>query len=449
MIVGFWEKPSPVATRHSLPGEGNGRLSPLLGEGGPKGRERAWAALVFLALFSCFFAAPAFAQSPEDPPQVSLLTFAPGDVYWQRFAHNAILLRAADGRTAVFNYGIFDFRQKNFFLNFARGAMMYRLDVEPLDRTLRQYAEEGRWVYEQQLALSLDQRRQLTQYLVDNMRPENVEYRYDYFANNCSTRVRDALNQVLGGALQMQLEAQPTSVTYRSEVMRLMAPEPALMVGMDLGLGPSVDQPLNVWQQSFLPLTLMQAVRGVRVDDAADGSHPLVISEGYLSQPEASPASASTGPLLLPFAIAGIAIAALLLLLRSLRRFASARVLFALLSTAICLVAGLAGLVLAAAWAFTAHWGMWANQNLLLLNPLLLLLIPVWIGAARGGWYPGAFARRLMQLVTLLAVATLLLKGLPIARQDNLAWIALMLPSLLVMSGLLRAAHRSPPIWSR
>lgn len=402
-----------------------------------------------LLIVALLFSVKAHAQAPDEPPQISLLTFAPGEVYWQRFAHNAILLRAADGRAAVFNYGIFDFRQKNFFLNFARGAMMYRLDVEPLDRTLRQYAEEGRWVYEQQLALSLDQRRELTTYLVENLRPENVEYRYDYFANNCSTRVRDALNQVLGGALQTQLESQPTTVTYRSEVMRLMAPEPALMIGMDLGLGPSVDRPLNVWQQSFLPLSLMQAVRGLRVDDVGGGSHPLVSSEGYLSRPDTAPASASAEPLLLPFAIAGLALAALLLLLRALRRFATARLLFALLTTVICVVGGLAGLVLAAAWAFTAHWGMWANQNLLLLNPLLLPLIPVWVGAARGGWYPGAFARRLMQLVTVLAAATLLLKLLPIAQQDNLAWIALLLPSLLVMSGLLRAAHRSPPIWSR
>jgi uncharacterized membrane protein len=153
--------------------------------------------------------------------------------------------------------------------------------------------------------------------------------------------------------------------------------------------------------------------------------------------------------LLLPFAIAGVGFALLLLMLRALRRYASARLLFALLTTAFSLVAGLGGLVLAAAWAFTAHWGMWGNQNLLLLDPLLLLLVPSWIGAARGGWYPGAFASRLMQLVGLLAVVTPVLKALPIEQQDNLAWIALLLPVLLAMGWTLRAAHRSPPIWSR
>jgi hypothetical protein len=411
---------------------------------------RFWpgAAPALVLLLLSFFHAPAFAQSDE-PPQISLLTFAPGDVYWQRFAHNAILLRTASGRGIVFNYGVFDFNQKNFFLNFARGEMKYRLAVDSLDNTLLQYSSEQRWIYEQQLTLTADQRRAMADFLMRNLRPENVEYRYDYFADNCSTRVRDALDKVLGGALKEQVEPQPTAVTYRSEVMRLMSPEPPLMIGMSLGLGPSVDLPLNLWQQSFLPLTLMNAVRSVRVPDDAGATQPLVKSEGYLYQPDAQSQDSDTTDLLLPFAIIGIATALLLLVLRALRRFATARVLFALIAVAVSVVGGLAGLVLAAAWAFTAHWGMWANQNLFLFDPLLLLLIPAWIGAARGGWYPSAFASRLVQLVSLLSVATLILKGLPIAQQDNLPWIALMLPTLLVMGWTLRAAHRSPPIWSR
>ena len=235
----------------------------------------------------------------EEPPQVSLLTFAPGEVYWQRFAHNALLLRAASGQAAVFNYGIFDFRQKNFFLNFARGRMLYRLDVDSLDRTLRLYAAEGRWIYEQRLDMSVEQRRELAAYLAANLKPENVEYRYDYFADNCSTRVRDALDTVLGGQLREQLEPQPTAVTYRSEVLRLMAPEPPLMIGMDLGLGPRVDRPIDLWQRSFLPLTLMEAVRGVRVEGGG-ASRPLVQAEGWLYRPPASAArpgrGARTGP---------------------------------------------------------------------------------------------------------------------------------------------------------
>ncbi|MEW6169919.1 MAG: DUF4105 domain-containing protein, partial [Pseudomonadota bacterium] len=216
-----------------------------------------WLALVVPAM-------PALAAG-STAPQISLLTFAPGEIYWQRFGHNALVVR--DGaRAQVYNYGIFDFRQKNFFLNFARGRMVYRLDVAPLDWTLRQYAAEGRWAVEQLLAFDAAQSRALARFLAWNALPENAEYRYDYFLANCSTRVRDALDRTLAGALRAELASRAGSGTYRSEVLRLMAPMPALMIGMDLGLGPRVDLPLNQWQEGFIPMRLMQAVRDVRVD---------------------------------------------------------------------------------------------------------------------------------------------------------------------------------------
>jgi hypothetical protein len=65
----------------------------------------------------------------QPAPQVSLLTFSPGDIYWQRFGHNALIVRDGLGAPRLYNYGTFDFQQKNFFLNFARGRMQYRLDV--------------------------------------------------------------------------------------------------------------------------------------------------------------------------------------------------------------------------------------------------------------------------------------------------------------------------------
>lgn len=404
-----------------------------------------------MVLGAALMLAPAHAQLTLDvPPQVSLLTFGPGDIYWQRFGHNALLLRAADGRAAVFNYGTFDFQQKSFFLNFARGQMRYRLDVDSFERTLRMYAAEGRWIFEQRLALDDEQRRDLAAFLAANLKPENVEYRYDYFADNCSTRVRDALDQVLHGALKAQIEPLPTPVTYREEVVRLMSPDKPLAVGMDLGLGPSADRPINLWQHSFLPLTLMQAVRDVRLTDASGAERALVESEGWIYRPQASEEAEPAGLTgLLPLSLLGAGLAVLLLLSRALRRFGLMRWTYAMLTMAISAVAGVTGLVMLAAWALTEHWGMWANQNLLLFNPLLLALIPVWAGAVRGGWYPAAWAVRVAQLALLVAVAAVAIKSVPGMHQHNLPWIALMLPLQMAMTWTLRAAHRSPPIWSR
>ena len=216
-------------------------------------------------------AAPAQAQpaTPEsstgDSLRISVLTFAPGETYWQRFGHNAILVEnTVTGANAVYNYGMFDFFQKNFFLNFARGYMVYRLDVDSLDRTLALYASEGRWVYQQVLALDAAQRLQLAVFLDHNARPENADYRYDYFRDNCSTRVRDALDTALGGALSRPFggfgrafscrgvlahEAGRTLLGHLGRVLGLLHRGQALVGAPRVGD--------RTWHQAHLPFQLL------------------------------------------------------------------------------------------------------------------------------------------------------------------------------------------------
>lgn len=373
--------------------------------------------------------APVFAQpaSAQPAPEISLLTFAPGEIYWQRFGHNAILVRDhARGDARVYNYGIFDFQQKNFFLNFARGRMLYRLDEAPLDWTLRFYAAEGRWAVEQQLALSEAQRRKLADFLAWNARPENAEYHYDYFIANCSTKARDALDLGLDGGLRAALESRAGTSTWRGEVLRLMAPEPLLMRGMDLGLGPRVDVPLDQWQEGFIPMRLMEAIRSVQVDDGTGLRHPLVAAERQLL-----PARLAGAPVQSPVSwpmslLAGLGLAAVLALT------ARMRVLGAGLAGLYTLVCGLAGTVLLLGWLATEHWGMAANRNLLLLSPLWLLL-------------PFVRGRGRAALLALLGAGTLI--ALPVALmgpQPNLHWVALLLPPhLVVLARRLRRHHNS------
>ncbi len=135
---------------------------------------------------------------------VSLLTIGPGELYFERFGHNAIVVREAGRPALAYNYGIFDFEQENFLLNFARGHMLYRMAVGTLADDLAMYRAERRSIVEQQLDLDPAQARALVGFLDDNARPENAQYRYEYFSANCSTRVRDALDQALGGALRAQ-----------------------------------------------------------------------------------------------------------------------------------------------------------------------------------------------------------------------------------------------------
>ena len=226
--------------------------------------------------------APPNAQSPL---AISLLTIGPGAIYFERFGHNAIVVRdTTTGEAVAYNYGIFDFAQKDFLLNFARGYMRYRIAEDALDDDLAMYREEGRSITEQRLDLTAAQARALADFLEWNAQPEHAYYRYDYFLANCSTRVRDALDHVLGGALHAQSEGRARGYTYRIDALRLMAHEPLLMLGIDLGLGPFADQRIDFWQESFVPATLEAVVGQTRVADGANAGTPLVTATTVLAK---------------------------------------------------------------------------------------------------------------------------------------------------------------------
>ena len=371
-------------------------------------------------------------------PRIALVTMQPGDVYWSRFGHNAILVEDPDGRRTHYNYGFFDFGEPGFLANFLRGKMEYRLAALPASGDLAGYAAEGRGVSLQWLALDGQAARELAAFLAWNARPENARYRYDYFTDNCSTRVRDALDRALGGALQRQLSGRSRGISYRWESLRLGAPEPWLMLGMHAGLGPFADRPLSRWDESFVPMRLAEALREVRL---ADG-RPLVAGEERLV-PHRTGLPPDERPWLLPwFAGGGLVLAALLL---GLGRWQRARVqgrtgtgkAIAVTAALLWLPAGLGGLLLAGLWAFTDHHAAWGNENLLLFNPLALCLL----GALPALWHgrtPPRWATWAARLVLACALAAAFLKFLPWRVQDNLDWIAFWLPVHAALAFVLR-----------
>ena len=372
-----------------------------------------------------------FAQSPE-APRIGLVTMQPGEMYWARFGHNAILVDDGARRT-LYNYGYFDFEQPGFLTRFLQGRMLYRLMALPMDVDLAGYAEDGRGVQLQWLAIPVREARELADFLAWNALPENADYRYDYFTANCSTKVRDALDRALGGALKKQLQTRSHGYTYRDEARRLSATLPWLYLGIHLGLGPFTDQVLSLWEESYIPMRLHDAVNEAR---NAQGE-PLVTSEVTLIAPGLAEPPISPPAWRWRFLVVGVAMAAALLFaLRphapaALRRTAAASV--AVLWT----VCGLIGIGLLALWAFTDHEAAWGNENVLLFDPLCLLLL----GAVPALWR-GASAGRAMRMlglvVALVAGFAMFLKFLPFRIQANGDWIALMLPVHVALATRLR-----------
>ncbi|MGH8146556.1 MAG: DUF4105 domain-containing protein [Rhodanobacteraceae bacterium] len=392
---------------------------------------RAWP---IIALLLCALAPTLAHANISDAPgtdlRVDLYTYGPGTVYWERFGHDALVITdTASGESYAFNYGMFDFNQKDFYLNFARGIMIYRAAAWPTADDIQQYTGEGRSITDQHLDLTPAQRAKLRDFLIWNVQPEHSRYRYRYFRDNCTTRVRDALNAALGGALRAQLTGPAShGETYRSETDRLMSGQPWLMYLLDLGLGPYADQPLTQWTGAFIPARLMQELRSVRTTDGT----PLVASETVLSpqrlpSPPAQPPDLRW-PLLIAGLVLGIAFAAAAWLRDS---YEIDRWWFAIVGVLYALLAGLAGTLMLVLWFATAHRSAWANENLLLFNPIAWLLVPGLLRLRKRGARTRTLPLVVTTLLTLLSIFALASKPTPWFPQHDLSWILFALPAWL------------------
>ncbi len=375
---------------------------------------------------------------------ISLLTMGTGSNLWELFGHNALWIHdLVTNRDTVFNWGMFDFRQPHFLQNFLRGRNLYSMGGETMDEVLRDYRYWNRSVLAQELDLSTAQKDTILAAIRQNALPENVNYRYDYFRDNCSTRVRDILNDALDGALRREAGAL-SGTTYRWHALRLMQPMPPIMLGADIGLGRPSDVEISKWQEMFLPQKLHDFVANIRVADSAGTTHPLVKRETVLfqstrgSEPEAPP---EFGVWAL---VAGVGIAALLTWLGSLAtsrrdwtRFV-ASVVIGLWS----LAAGLLGVVLVLLWTVTDHVFAYNNENLLIFNPLWLLLVvlaPIFLISGRAY----AATRAVALTIAALAVIALVMHLVDLSAQTNRPIIGLGLPAALALAAI--TARRPKP----
>ncbi|TWI00245.1 uncharacterized protein DUF4105 [Luteimonas cucumeris] len=367
---------------------------------------------LLLALWLCSFAAAAV-------PRIGVMTMAPGEYFWERFGHNAIVVDDPDADTPIsYNFGSFDPTEPGFIGRFVRGEMQYALVALPVQQDLETYRQEGRGVNVQWLDLDPAQAQALALALTENAKPENARYRYDYFTDNCSTRVRDAIDTALGGQLRGKLSASSHGNTYRSEATRLVKPATWMWLGFDIGFGPLADRAMSLWEEAFVPRRLADSLREIKRSDG----RPLVQSEQEVLPHHLGPEPDESPRAWWPYALAGLAIAAAILAVGRCRPRAVVAV-----ALPFWLLCALLGSLLLFLWGFTAHWSGWRNANALLLNPLCLLLLP---GAWRilRGRDAGSLFRAVLAVVAAGAVLALFLHWLPVAPQQNLRWIALLLP---------------------
>lgn len=358
------------------------------------------------------------------------MTMGPGAQVWERFGHNAIWIHDPTAEPdTTYNYGLFDFQQENFLLRFVRGQMWYWMAGIPAEPYVRSYVRDNRSVWLQELNLPPRARVELRDFLRWNERPENRFYHYDYYDDNCSTRVRDALDRVIGGAIKARTDTIPTGTTYRFHTQRLTANDPAIFTGLLLALGPGVDRPISAWEEMFLPMALRDHIREVTLPGPEGVPVPLVAGERTLFESSAAmPPDAP--PSWLPwYLLIGTILGGLVLAVGGTTRdHRLAGLTLGTLAAVWGLLAGLGGIVLAGLWAFTDHAMAYRNENLLQVNPLVLGLMFVVPMAVSGSARALRWARGLTLVLALLSLFGLVLQILPGFDQVNGPVIALALP---------------------
>jgi hypothetical protein len=349
-------------------------------------------------------AAPS-APAPGSELEVYVMTMGQGDLLWERFGHNALGIRDLRlGTDIVYNWGTFSFAQEDFLPRFLRGEMRYWMAPNDAAQTLVAYQSWNRSVTVQRLNLTPSQRDSVRRFVEWNQQEANKFYRYNYYLDNCSTRVRDALDLVLGGAIRNATAGDTTPMTYRDHSLRLMDGMFWSRTGIDLGLGTPTDHPITGWEAMFVPMELQRRLRDVRIPDSTGALVPLVSEEQVLFEASRPPERMDVPSLAGKGLVLGLVVSAILL---ALGYRTPGRVAATTLALLWSLAAGLLGVLLFLLWTVTAHTAAHANQNLFFLQPLWLAVAAL-IPFARSG----RPARDRLLLVVRLCVGVAIVGGI-------------------------------------
>lgn len=372
------------------------------------------------------------AQEPGAELRVWLVTAGPGDAVWERYGHNALrVLDTRTGRDVSYNWGIFDFDQVDFIPRFLQGRMLYMMAPFSTPAMIDAYARADREVVLQELDLTPAEKGELRDFAEINALPQNRDYAYQYFLDNCSTRVRDLLDRVLDGLLRESFAGVETGTSYRYHTRRLTQVDPLIHTGMDLLMGAPTDQPISVWEEMFLPLSLRDEIRSVLRTGPDGATRPLVLSEEVVVE-STRPPEPRAPPRWLPLYVTlGMALGALFASAGTarVRSTTPLRRLVVAAATAWGLVGGVAGTMLVLL-RFTDHTFAWGNENLFLANPLMLVLaVAVPLAAFRSEWE--SRAGRLAMLLAAVALLGLLWQLVPASTHRNAMFFVLLLPAHL------------------
>lgn len=332
----------------------------------------------------------------SEKSQISVITCGPGQQeLYSAFGHSAFRVEDPVNQIdEVYNYGVFDFKQKNFYLNFARGRNNYRLAAYDYRDFEYSYIYHNRFIHQQILNLDEVQKQQLYDYLQWNNQPENQFYRYDYFYDNCATRIRDVVERALGTAVKFDSSYITTDYSIRELTDIYLEYQPWGDFGIDICLGLPMDKKASPYEYMFLPDYIESSFDHATIQQD-EVSVPLVSKKLSVFEPKKELYSRGIFPPLTVFT--GLFLIALALSYRDFRR----KKLSTLFDVVFFSILGMLGLLFLLLWIATDHKAAAKNFNLLWALPTHLIAVIAFIRQPR--WLEKYFLVTAILAVVLLA----------------------------------------------
>ena len=329
---------------------------------------------ILILFFSFFIVLPANIIAQEitlsETAELSILTMGPGDDLNDSFGHSAFRVKdTIQNIDVVYNYGVYDFNTPNFYLKFAQGKLLYNLDRNNFTPFYNYYSKQNRWIKEQVLNLNPSEKQNLFNFLQNNLKPENRTYKYDFFFDNCATKIRDVMAIVLKDKISYQDGFQSNFYTFRELIQKNVDWNTWGSFGMDIAIGAVVDRKATYWEYQFLPEYVFKATDKAKLNRGQeDISLVKKTINLFINSPEENKSNFFTSPLfimgLLAFIILGITYKDFKNKIRS--RW---------LDISIYSITGIIGVLLLLLWFATDHYTTHNNYNLLWAFPLSLFFV--------------------------------------------------------------------------
>ena len=347
-------------------------------------------------LLFLFFGA-AFGQSPLSHfARVSLITVSPGEELYSTFGHSAVWIYDPIQKIdKVYNYGTFDFNDPNFLPKFVRGKLDYFLSVSDSHNLIYGAKYENRGVVQQLLNLSYSQKIKIYNFLENNALPENRFYKYEFFFDNCSTRIRDGFKKTLADSLIFYPKTEKTK-TFRNLIDEYLGNQKWGDFGIDLLLGTRTDEVAKPYEYMFLPDYLMNNFDGAKI--MIDGKTVNLVEKKnilFAPLPKVPENNFFSSPLFIFWSLF------LFVAIVTIYQFLANRY-FAVFDIALFLLTGILGGLFLFAWFFTDHRATVNNLNLIWALPFNFFVAFAFVSKKwikKLNWYFIIYAISMMLLV--------------------------------------------------